>query len=952
MTVGSSGNDTLSGTTGNDTLTGAGGNDSILGDAGNDVLTGDFVTPTIINGDFSAGTTGWTGTDLELNGEGAYITGGSPSNLVVEMDGLAGVTTVMQQGFAVDTPGTAQLAVDAALRSVGAVAGDGFTIQILNAQGIAIATTTILPPPNATWTTYTLNVTFPVAGNYTLRFTEVGNNDSLGAILDNVRFVQASGDDTLDGGLGDDLLNGGGGNDSLLGGDGSDTIYGGTGNDTIAAGGGNDIVFAGEGNDTVDGGAGNDTLHGGAGNDLITGGDGDDRIFGDSRTPAPVTVVNGDFATNTTAGWTTTGGGTFVYNQALAFNAGDLGVGGTAQQTVATEVGFQYQLGFTAFENGSGSGTHTLVAEVLDANGQVLATQTILVTDGSSQAITISFTASTAATTLRFSNPSLTNTVATDLKIDNVSVTPLATVTTSGSDTINAGEGSDFVDAGGGDDLVVLSGTFTGNDTLDGGTGNDTLALLPADNRNLTVNMNTGVVDDGQPGTQQFINFENLFTGGGNDNVTGSALANSIFTQGGNDTVFGGDGDDTLNGGDGDDWLSGDAGSDVLFGGAGRDTLQGGAGGDTLMGGAGADVFVVDAGGDIITDFDATTGIQGGGAPDQTDNDFVDLSAFYNETTLAAWNAANPTNTYRRPIDWLRADQANDGVLAQVGGLRIQTLDGQPVSSDQLGFENTGVVCFAKGTFIATFRGAIRVEDLKPGDLVVTMDRGLQPLRWIGARRFDKQDFSKKPKLRPIRIRKGATGIAEQSGDLLLSPQHRVLVNSKVAQRMAGTSEVLVAAVQLLGMEGIEIAHDVEEVTYFHLLFDAHEIVFSNGVPSESLYLGAMARATLTQEALEEIQTIFPEVRTTEFTPQPCRPLMSGKRARTLGMRHSKNRIPLQKIPRRTAADLPEGDLRISGRSGRACSGDPDPRPDRFRAPSAGDCAREPRGHGAYRAHM
>lgn len=84
---------------------------------------------------------------------------------------------------------------------------------------------------------------------------------------------------------------------------------------------------------------------------------------------------------------------------------------------------------------------------------------------------------------------------------------------------------------------------------------------------------------------------------------------------------------------------------------------------------------------------------------------------------------------------------------------------------------------------------------------------------------------------------------------------------------MTGTSEVLVAAVQLLGMDGVEIAHDVEEVTYFHLLLDAHEIVFSNGIPSESLYLGTQARATLTVEALAEIRMIFPEVMAKEFTP-------------------------------------------------------------------------------------
>jgi Ca2+-binding RTX toxin-like protein len=74
---------------------------------------------------------------------------------------------------------------------------------------------------------------------------------------------------------------------------------------------------------------------------------------------------------------------------------------------------------------------------------------------------------------------------------------------------------------------------------------------------------------------------------------------------------------------------------DSIDGGAGNDTLEGGFGSDTLTGGSGADVFVVDTGGDLITDFDTTTGIQGLDASSNVDNDFVDLSPYYNATTLA-----------------------------------------------------------------------------------------------------------------------------------------------------------------------------------------------------------------------------------------------------------------------------------------------------------------------------
>lgn len=102
---------------------------------------------------------------------------------------------------------------------------------------------------------------------------------------------------------------------------------------------------------------------------------------------------------------------------------------------------------------------------------------------------------------------------------------------------------------------------------------------------------------------------------------------------------------------------------DSIDGGAGNDTLEGGFGSDTLTGGSGADVFVVDTGGDLITDFDTTTGIQGLDASSNVDNDFVDLSPYYNAITLATWNSDPANTTFDTPLDWMRADQADGGVV-------------------------------------------------------------------------------------------------------------------------------------------------------------------------------------------------------------------------------------------------------------------------------------------------
>ncbi|WP_246175358.1 Hint domain-containing protein [Paracoccus limosus] len=148
------------------------------------------------------------------------------------------------------------------------------------------------------------------------------------------------------------------------------------------------------------------------------------------------------------------------------------------------------------------------------------------------------------------------------------------------------------------------------------------------------------------------------------------------------------------------------------------------------------------------------------------------------------------------------------------------------------------VICFARGTLIQTPDGPRAIEDLHPGDLVLTLDHGAQPLRWIGAIRVGATWLALAPRLRPIRIRAGALGAGLPATDLVVSPQHRVLVRSAIAQRMFGATEVLVAAKQLVQIDGIDIATDLPEVEYFHLLFDRHEVVIANGAPTETLFTG------------------------------------------------------------------------------------------------------------------
>ncbi|SDE59320.1 Hint domain-containing protein [Paracoccus isoporae] len=196
--------------------------------------------------------------------------------------------------------------------------------------------------------------------------------------------------------------------------------------------------------------------------------------------------------------------------------------------------------------------------------------------------------------------------------------------------------------------------------------------------------------------------------------------------------------------------------------------------------------------------------------------------------------------------------------------------------------------CFARGTQIETAHGSVAVEDIGEGDHVLTADHGYQPVRWIGRKMLDARQLAECPNLVPIRIRAGALGGKLPAQDLLVSPQHRMLVRSQIANRIFGQSEVLVAAKQLVVVDGIDIAADVTEVEYFHLLFDQHEILFSNGAETESFYTGPQALKSVSPAAREEILTLFPELRDIDYTALSARPLSSGRMGRKLAMLHQR----------------------------------------------------------------
>lgn len=155
---------------------------------------------------------------------------------------------------------------------------------------------------------------------------------------------------------------------------------------------------------------------------------------------------------------------------------------------------------------------------------------------------------------------------------------------------------------------------------------------------------------------------------------------------------------------------------------------------------------------------------------------------------------------------------ASGPLLTVTASTAILSMDSAPDTTLEL--DESEVCCFVAGTLIETDRGLVAVEDLGLGDMVVTRDNGLQPVRWIGNISLRAKTLRSKPKVVPIRIKVGALGKNIPATDLLVSPQHRILIRSQIAKAMFATTEILVAAKQLLLLDGVEVASDLTEVRY------------------------------------------------------------------------------------------------------------------------------------------
>ena len=146
-------------------------------------------------------------------------------------------------------------------------------------------------------------------------------------------------------------------------------------------------------------------------------------------------------------------------------------------------------------------------------------------------------------------------------------------------------------------------------------------------------------------------------------------------------------------------------------------------------------------------------------------------------------------------------------------------------------------LCFVTGAMIATPSGPVAVQHIWRGDLVLTRDHGAQAVQDILTQEIDLTHAPEN--LKPIAFAAGALGPRQPNRRLCLSPQHRLLLTDH-----SGTP-VLVPAKALLGRPGVRVMQGKRRITYFHLVFSRHEVIWANDSPSESFYPGPVARMAL-----------------------------------------------------------------------------------------------------------
>ena len=243
------------------------------------------------------------------------------------------------------------------------------------------------------------------------------------------------------------------------------------------------------------------------------------------------------------------------------------------------------------------------------------------------------------------------------------------------------------------------------------------------------------------------------------------------------------------------------------------------------------------------------------------------------------FNNSSPAQATIEGIAFLDVFPPVGGALTVVSTAEGPGASGQPsVTSGTL-----AVPCFTPDTLIQTPDGPRAVQDLVVGDLVVTLDHGPQPLRWVGHSPVSSFRMALHPQLRPIHIKAHAFGRNRPDCDMLVSPQHRILIEGWRAEMLFAEPQVLVAAKHLINDTTVRRASEIAATTYIHVQCDAHEVLISDGLATESFNPGPTSVAAMSDECRAELQLLSPDCDLLTRSPLlAARPLLDRRDASLL----------------------------------------------------------------------
>ena len=186
-------------------------------------------------------------------------------------------------------------------------------------------------------------------------------------------------------------------------------------------------------------------------------------------------------------------------------------------------------------------------------------------------------------------------------------------------------------------------------------------------------------------------------------------------------------------------------------------------------------------------------------------------------------------------------------------------------------------VCFTPGTLIETALGEVPVEQLQAGDLLVTLDHGLQPLKLVlkTVHSFTERNSDHKP----ILFTAGSLGPRIPRQDLGVSAQHRFLMENQNDH-----AQFLIAAKTFLVKPGVRRMEGKSSFIYIHLVMEQHEILLANGAPTESFFPGPQAVKSLSGSARCALMELFPALKggIEQSNFVPARDFLTVQRARNM----------------------------------------------------------------------